>query len=526
MTTPPFNPRPCPPADGGSGGPVTFAAMLNYSTLCDVNPDTGVVYNVVTQKIETDDEGNPIGFTYYDATTGTEYQPQGEISDCSVTRGPEIQVLCEFKTNGDVIQFVRRYTELDSGQTLVGDSSLDGDQSYDVDPTSTVGLCPQTGGCDPITVTGLCLPGGSPIAVVMRRDCEDGSTTLDGYVSLLSGTFTAGPPPVGTVACGGTQSVQVSGTFCSVDTVSGDVLALVLVEYTYGEDGAIVSTRLVNAIDGTTYIVPAGAQITTCPTGTATPESSTLSLCDDNGPFLRDFRRDETGALVSFTDYTLSLTPYVPVGTVKVCEPGCCPEAVAEVCLANGHKGAIIRSSDGGLLYLDVITGGSFTTGDVVPCEAFISGEPVVLCYLGPGGTDDVRRFLRHFRYGTDGTVEGFEDTTLDGAPLSLAPGAAFACGPVGGSTYPEVFNVVPGTPWTYAATLAGKNAESVTVTVLSGPVTVDGSGSNPPVVLPTGASLSWTRSDSSSVLAGPTSITAGTGGHAIVIYTANVQLP
>jgi hypothetical protein len=382
------------------------------------------------------------------------------------------------------------------------------------------------GGCDPVTSTGLCLPGGVPIAVTLRRDCDTGALTLDGYINLLSGVFAPGPPPVGTVACGAGESVQVSGTFCSVDTVSGDVLALVLIEYTYGPDGTIESTRLVNAVDGTTYVVPVGASITTCPAGVDAPDSDGLALCDDNGIFLRDFRRDENGTLVSYSDYTLTLAPYVPVGTVRVCTPDCCPQPAAQVCLSNGHAGVVVLGDGGSLSYVDVVTGLPFVVGDIVACDPLLDRDPVPLCYVGPGGVDDVRQFLRHFTYTHDGTVTGYTDTTLDGGALVVAPGAAFACDLLRPRTYAEAFHVVSGTPWTYAALATGFELESVTVAVTAGSVTVDGSGTNPAVTLGVGSSMSWTRAPGASVLVGPTSITAAPGGQALVNYTASRTLP
>ncbi|MFE7352429.1 hypothetical protein ACFU8Q_04315 [Streptomyces sp. NPDC057543] len=59
--------------------------------------------------------------------------------------------------------------------------------------------------------------------------------------------MSAGAPPAGTIACGDSRSIQVSGTFCDVDPDTGDVLGLVLVEYSYAADGSIAAVRLVDA---------------------------------------------------------------------------------------------------------------------------------------------------------------------------------------------------------------------------------------------------------------------------------------
>ncbi|MGJ3558848.1 hypothetical protein ACR6C2_07665 [Streptomyces sp. INA 01156] len=102
---------------------------------------------------------------------------------------------------------------------------------------------------------GLCLADGTPIAVTITRDCT-GATTSEGWLNLTTGAWSAGAVPAGTVACGDSRTITVSGTFCDVDPDSG-VLGLVLIEYTYDEDGAIAAVRLVDAVTGGTYTRPA-----------------------------------------------------------------------------------------------------------------------------------------------------------------------------------------------------------------------------------------------------------------------------
>ncbi|MEV0822527.1 hypothetical protein [Nonomuraea rubra] len=187
---------------------------------------------------------------------------------------------------------------------------------------------------EPVATTGLCLADGTPIAVTTVRDC-DGVVTAEGWINLLTGAFTSGPPPVGTVACGSSQSVQVSGTFCDLDA-NGDVVGLVLIEYTYGPDGSIESVRLVDAVTGATY-VPQGT-ISVCPGDVQQPEQDLAVLCDVAGdgtstPFIRDYRRDENGVIVGVSNYTLAGAPYVPAGTVGGCEPaGCVHCETTELC--------------------------------------------------------------------------------------------------------------------------------------------------------------------------------------------------
>ncbi|MFC4060245.1 hypothetical protein ACFOWE_18225 [Planomonospora corallina] len=235
-----------------------------------------------------------------------------------------------------------RYVELwsvDTGnpddEPLLLGTWLDGDFTQPYEPVNPID-CPTEAACasptTPVTSVGLCLADGTPIAVTVVRDC-DGAITSEGWLNLTSGAWTAGAVPVGTVACGDSRSIQVSGTFCAVDDTTGDVSALVLVEYTYGDTGAIEDVRLVDAVTGTTYTPPAGVTVTTCPTGTEQPEQDAVVLChtatDGTATqFVRDYRRDETGTITGHSDYLLDGTAYTPdpTGTVGVCQPGTCTD--------------------------------------------------------------------------------------------------------------------------------------------------------------------------------------------------------
>lgn len=121
----------------------------------------------------------------------------------------------------------------------------------------------------PIASTGLCLPDGTPLAVVMERDCS-GNVAQTGWLNLTTGSYTTGVPPAGTAACGDSRSITVSGVFCDIAS-DGTVHGLVLVEYHYADDGSIDSARLVDAATGTTYTLQ--GQLTVCPSGGDDDES-------------------------------------------------------------------------------------------------------------------------------------------------------------------------------------------------------------------------------------------------------------
>ncbi|MFJ4627181.1 hypothetical protein [Streptomyces sp. NPDC088847] len=263
--------------------------------------------------------GDP-AVTYLDVETGATLTAP-TVVPCAAQES-RAQLLCDVLPDGTSTPFLRTYTIAPDGAVTTADTALDGATPYVV--TGTAGACLPLSDCaSPMTPTatiGLCLPDGTPIAVTVVRDCE-GTVTSEGWINLRSGAFSAGAPPVGTVACGTSQSVQVSGTFCDVDG-TGTVVGLVLIEYSYATDGTIDSVRLVDAVTGATY-VPTGT-VTTCPTGTEQPEQDIATLCDvqpDGTPvvFIRDYRRDETGAIVGHSDYTPAGAAYAPTGTVGVC---------------------------------------------------------------------------------------------------------------------------------------------------------------------------------------------------------------
>ncbi|WP_327415400.1 hypothetical protein [Streptomyces sp. NBC_01233] len=250
--------------------------------------------------------------------------------DPSVPYTPVAPVDCEYgSTSSEVVPlcdevgpFLRRYFWLGDAASFE-DVALDGTTPWVV--TGDVGVCSPAQECEapttPAATLGLCLADGTPIAVLVTRDCE-GTVTQDGWLNLTTGTYAAGDPPVGTMACGNPRSISTTGTFCDVDPGTGDVLGLVLIEYTYGADGAVTAVRLVDATTGTNY-VPQG-EVTTCPAGVAQPERDIVQLCDVAGDgtvteFVRDYARDENGAIVGHTDYLLDGTPYAVAGTVGVC---------------------------------------------------------------------------------------------------------------------------------------------------------------------------------------------------------------
>ncbi|MFF6801135.1 hypothetical protein [Streptomyces sp. NPDC012616] len=264
--------------------------------------------------------------TYQDDPS-TPYTPVAPV-DCTYgCAETETLTLCD--ASGP---FLRRYTWLQDVATFQ-DYALDGSTPHVV--TGTVGACAGGGGSGaapcaeqttPAATLGLCLADGTPIAVVITRDCATSAVTQDGWLNLLTGAYSAGAPPAGAAACGDSRAFELSGLLCDV-LPDGTVAGLVLVEYAYNADGSLASVRLVDPATGGTYTLQ--GELSVCPGGT-TPAGTDLDLivlCDvqTDGtatPFLRDYRRDpDTGQIDGHTDYGLDGTPYAVTGTVGQCAP-------------------------------------------------------------------------------------------------------------------------------------------------------------------------------------------------------------
>ncbi|MDQ1018956.1 hypothetical protein [Streptomyces afghaniensis] len=291
--------------------------------------------------------------------------------------------------------FLRRYVFL-SGTATYEDVALDGQTPHVV--TGTVGACAGDAGSGatpcaeqttPAATLGLCLADGTPIAVVVTRDCVTDTVTQDGWLNLTTGTYSAGAPPAGAQACGDSRAFELAGLLCDVDPGTGDVLGVVLVEYEYNPDGSLASVRLINPADGSTYTLQ--GELTVCPAGAGQPaaDQDLTVLCDVQAdgtsvPFLRDYRRDvTTGQINGHTDYGLDGTLYTVAGTVGTCSP------------------------------------------DTDPCG---QTETLTLCDTALDGT--VTAFLRHLVYDCAGQVTNSRDTRLDGTTPYVITGTVGQCAP------------------------------------------------------------------------------------------------
>ncbi|MGY4744152.1 hypothetical protein ACW9TO_39195, partial [Streptomyces sp. ATMOS53] len=281
--------------------------------------------------------------TYQDDPS-TPYTPVSPV-DCTYgCAETETLTLCD--ASGP---FLRRYTWLQDTATF-RDFALDGSTPHVV--TGTVGACAGQGGggtpCTeqtiPAATLGLCLADGTPIAVVITRDCATSTVTQDGWLNLLTGAYSVAHLQRARQRAATPERSNSPGCFvtsCRTARSPG----LVLVEYEYNPDGSLASVRLVDPATGGTYTLQ--GELRNCPAGTEQPDLDLTVLCDTAADgtvkeFVRDYRRDDNGQVTGHTDYTLDGQPYTPAGTVAVCAQPCRNTSTLLVCdlPTDGIEGA------------------------------------------------------------------------------------------------------------------------------------------------------------------------------------------
>ncbi|MFE4796232.1 hypothetical protein ACFRFL_14215 [Streptomyces sp. NPDC056708] len=178
--------------------------------------------------------------------------------------------------------------------------------------------------CSPgIASTGLCLADGTPISVLAVSACGDcgadaAAPEVSGWLNLLTGAYTEGAPPPGTEACAGQPQQFQVGQWCDLDA-DGEVIAPVLVEYKYDDNGQLTGVRTLTP-GGDPYTVVGTLGI--CPG--AVDDIEYLILCDTlpDGTvveFLRGLTPNGDGTSTAY-DVTLDgTTAYTPVGRVGTC---------------------------------------------------------------------------------------------------------------------------------------------------------------------------------------------------------------
>lgn len=565
-------------ADGARIVPTSWTpgeclTSINDVILCDRQED-GTTVSFMRKFVQTwsEETGAQVitsrDFTI-NAPTST-YTVTGTVVNCAETVSTSQTVsLCDNGASG--VQFLRHYQRTGDEITGFEDTTLDGATPYVA--AGPVVACIRE---EDFTTTGLCLGDGTPIGIVNRRTTA-GVVVQDGWINLLTGTFSVGAPPVGTSSCSVPQSIQMSDVLCDITVATGDVNGLVLIQYNYNPDGSIASTVLIDAITGLPYGAPVG-EITICPTDQGQPTQSIQLLCDVQGdgtsvPIVRDYRRDVNGIVNGFSDYTIGGVPYVATGTVGICIPRdvetviLCDSAAVPVRFLRTYLytpgGAIQSFSD------STLAGAPFVpTGAVGVCATTVQSDTdfVEEVMSDSNGTC----FLRLFRFNsTTGALISATNTTLAGGafvPVGAVTAGCPSCCPqvmgegctnTGSGRYTAIrstagtvtlidsvtgaavlpANVITcsgddvvktltaqartltnGAPWTPGADVVG-TLTSLTVTGVSGLWDLVDQSGTALTGLPAGLTLTWSAEDDNT-LSGPVSVTPQPGASVVANWT------
>lgn len=429
--------------------------------LCDVQPSGAVVAFL---RVFTYDENGDVTSVDNQDANGNPYAPTGTTTVCSLV-DTESYILCD-QGNGNH-QFIHYIVRASGILAALQNTELDGFTPYV--PAGPIGLCDDNevdreGICYTLTSTGTVVHTGWA-----RHDDNIPNTpqTPNGIAFFTNLGVFLDPTADGftQVPCGATAiTVTTRDEEIQILCDSAAVPNRFLRKYNYdGQTGAFIGftdTTLAGAA-----FAPVGA-VGVCTTITATDlDFAIVTLCDDNGAFLRRFTfNSTTGAVTATTNTTLAGAAYAPVGTVGSCE-ACCPAVLdGELCTNTGSgHGASLRLANGTVSLIDSVTGAAIAAANIVPCPP------------------------------ANGTL-----------PATVAA---------------DHFDVVPGTPWTPAAIPAGRRLVGLSYTVLAGTVvTVDGTGGTSIAGIPAGYGAQWNvQDDRETLTAPPASITADPASRAIV---------
>lgn len=343
---------------------------------------------------------------------------------------------------------------------------------------------PPTPCCSPaIASAGLCLSDGTPIAVLAVSPCvECGAAAtapaVSGWLNLTTGAYTPGNPPAGVEACSGDPQQFQVGQWCDLDA-EGEVIAPVLVEYEYDDDGQLIGVRTVTP-GGDPYVVVGTLGL--CPQAVGDAEYKVL--CDRLGDgttvqFLRAYTPNGDGTS-SYDDTDLEGAPYTVQGTAEACG-GCVPQLVERCGCDDADNDGL-----GEVGYVELWS--------VDPCG---DAAPTLVGTWIDGDFEQPYTPVNPVDCIGDDTPDGGDEVTL----------------------FAQHLNVTPGAPWTPAAVTVGRTLTAVTYTVITGTATVADSNGTAVSAIPAGFSATW-GNDRERAVTPPSSIAADVGGRVIVHWT------
>jgi hypothetical protein len=198
----------------------------------------------------------------------------------------------------------RVFTQSDGSQTIINVDD-DTDRPAAIDPSWT--LIPCADKWVDVESTVLCDGNGTTFLRWYIYD-ENGILLRTRDTDLIGVTFV----PLGNVqSCEQTTSAMLP--LCD-ETVGGLIPFLRKICLTCSSTASTQDYEL----DGTTPYVVQGI-VKTCTGQSDSGSVAEFVLCDDNGAFLRWYKYDADGTLISVSETDLAGTAYTPVGTVKGC---------------------------------------------------------------------------------------------------------------------------------------------------------------------------------------------------------------
>lgn len=272
----------------------------------------------------------------------------------------EFEILCD--DNGS---FLRRYSIDNAGVVVINDTTLNGTTAYT--PVGTPKNCGASS--DDLEIFVLCDDNGSFLRH-LTRDADGNvviaNTTLDGATAYT---------PVGAEhLCISTQDALTDECFIAivagVGYASGDRLTR-LTTWDMSVNPPVFKATVWHNLttDTTLAAAPTATHLRSC-----VVDTEYVVLCDTTNKFIRHISVDNSGG-TTIVDTTLDgTTPYVTIGTVDICKACCDDNEVLTLCDDNGtFLRTLVYKSDGTVTINDTTLDGTTaytTVGTVTNCNA------------------------------------------------------------------------------------------------------------------------------------------------------------
>lgn len=295
----------CPPKQVYTVGGVDYIAYQ----FCDKATNTPIL--VVYQLCDGVPSGTP---TYYDLA-GQPYTPAGAVGLCDT--GLDYETLCDKGTDPNTRILALWDTSTVPPTLKYFTPAIDG-SLVAYTPVGPVSDCPETDTeesqiCYLAINDGIGYAAGDQLLQILFWDTGEIPPVLTSTIwrnQTQNRVMASAPTFADLVPCADKDHEVL--TFC-------DDNGPFLRRYSISGDGSVVVTD--TALNGVTAYTPVGTIKICQPSDSSDIEI--VTLCDDNGPFLRFITRNVDGSITANDTQLDGVTAYLPVGTVKSCSaPG------------------------------------------------------------------------------------------------------------------------------------------------------------------------------------------------------------